>query len=584
MIRKINTQTIQTRYRDFLRFSAFILPYWKIELMVIILNSLLIPLSLAMPYLTKLIIDKAYGNKDMGLFILLTLIGAVVFIINVIIGGVSSYLEGKIGIKVNFDLHSRLFQHLQRQSLKFFQDKSTGEHIYRMDCDVEKVASLTTETIPQFIFLTGRFLLILAMVFYLNWRMALLGVVLVPFLYLQHYYFIPKRRELLKNQIESSESIFVSLVEVFSHIHLIKAFGKEGWESRRFLECLLKRTGLFLRELRFSLYSGFIGNSLRNLILGALSLIGGYQIIRGKMTLGSLAAIMLYMSQLLTTSSSLSSFFEQLSINFIPVDRIKEILDMPPEIFDREDAVTINLSSADIELQDVTFGYQAGSQVLKNLSFSIKAGSAIALVGSSGCGKTTLLNLLLRLYDVREGKILFAGYDVRDVKLDNLKNQIGIALQEPYLWNDTFASNIRYAKPDASLEEIKSAAQVAQIAEFIESLPQGYDTNVGEMANKISEGQKQRVAIARAVAKNPAVLILDEAMSSLDSQTEERIITRLRDRFKSSILIVVSHRLSAVKKMDWVYFLERPDRMVIGRHVELIGKNQIYRELFARQT
>ncbi len=578
-----NLKRAGTGFRNISEFMTFLLPYWKRKLAIIILTLSLVPLSLVLPFLTKLMIDKAYGNKDLGLFIRLATLGAAIFIIAAIIEGLDNYFESKLMLKVNFDLNSRVFTHLQKLSLGFFQGKSTGEHIYRINYDLEQVTHMVTQMLPQFILLGGRFLLTLGMVFYLNWKMALVCIIFSPLLYLQPYYFIKKRQEISKKQIELSESIFIRLEEAFSHIHLIKAFGREDFEIRDFLGRLRKRSELLLQDVGLSFFSALSGNGLRRLVLGVLSLYGGYQIIKGNMSLGSLTAIMIYSSQLIYLQGALSGEFEQLSLGSISCGRVSQILDTKPDIVDKEDAKVIDLSKADIEFENVTFGYQESTLVLKDLSFHIKHGSFIALVGFSGCGKTTLLSLILRLYDVKEGKILIGGCDIKDINSDSLKSQIGMALQEPFLWNDTIANNIRYGKEGATFVEIEHAAKAAQIHQFIASLPKGYDTNIGEMASKISQGQKQRLAIARALIKKPAVIILDEAMSSLDSQTEERIIENLKSEFRTSTLIVVSHRLSTAKNMDLVYFLEAPGKMEVASHQRLLDNSPAYKDLFSAQ-
>jgi ABC-type bacteriocin/lantibiotic exporter with double-glycine peptidase domain len=583
MIKKLNLRTLRKRYRDFLRFTTFLLPYWKSKLVVIALSVLLVPLGLVMPYLTKLIIDKAYANRDMVLFIRLVIFGAVVFIITAIIQGLSGYLEEKLRLKVNFDINSKTFQHIQKFSLGFFRDKTTGEHIYKINFDLQRITHMVTDTLPKFILLFPRFLLILTVVFYLNWRLASLCLILSPILYLEPYYFLSKRRDIFQRQIESSQSIFVRLQEVFSHMHLVKAFGKESFEIREFLIRLLKRIELSLKEIKLQVYSGFTGNSLRKLVLGIVSVYGGYQIIKGQISLGSLTAIMIYLTQLIGLQNSIGNFFQQLAFDFVSCDRVLEILDRQPDITDRPNAISISLFDADVIFDNVTFGYKHNSPVIKDLSFSIKSGAMIGLVGHSGCGKTTILNLILRLYEPQKGRILLSNYDIKDIKLDSLKSQIGIALQEPFLWNDTIENNIKYGKEDASFSQIIEVAHISTVDDFVNMLPNGYKTHIGENAALISQGQKQRIAIARALIKNPAIIILDEAMSSLDSESEEKIIDNLKMKFSSSTIIVVSHRLSTVRKMDLLYFLESSNKMEIGSHEQLLERNPKYRELFASQ-
>jgi len=328
--------------------------------------------------------------------------------------------------------------------------------------------------------------------------------------------------------------------------------------------------------------SSFSSSILNKLISGIILLYGGYQVIRGDLTLGSLTALMIYLTQALGAFKSMAGFYENIFVNSVSYQRLAEILDIKTEIRDKEGAAGAKILKGKIEFHDVHFTYQKDGFVLKGVNFTIKPGSKIALVGKSGCGKTTLLSLILRLYNLEKGSILIDGQNIKDVKLKSLKEQIGICLQEALLWNDTLANNILYGKDDASYEEMVKAAKIAQIDKFIFKLPQGYDSLIGEMACKLSEGQKQRVAIARTVIKRPSILILDEAMSSLDSETEEKIIDNIKNEFRDSTIIVVSHRLSTVKKMELAYFLEGPADIYIGSHEELL-RNAGYRELFASQ-
>jgi ATP-binding cassette subfamily B protein len=259
------------------------------------------------------------------------------------------------------------------------------------------------------------------------------------------------------------------------------------------------------------------------------------------------------------------------------------ILDEPAGSLERPGAKNIIFLKGEVRFEDVTFGYKPRAAVLKNLTFAVPGGAHIALVGPSGCGKTTVASLIARLYGPDSGRVCVDGGDIRDIKSKFFYAQVGIAMQGSNLWNNTAGNNIKYGKPDAGPDEIREAAKAACIDSFIETLPQGYDTVIGENACRISAGQKQRIAIARALVKKPKILILDEAMSSLDSETEDRIIGNIRKEFRDSTIIVVSHRLSTARKMDLVYFLRDPRAMEAGTHEELMGSDPGYRALFASQ-
>jgi len=541
-------------------------------------------LGLVNPYLTKLIIDKAYGNRDLKLFIILITIGGAIFVLNSIINGVTNYLNNYIALRVDFNLNRKLFRKLQHLPYGFFQDTSTGENLYKLSYDIEQVGRFITDTLPQAISLFPKSLFILVIVLYLNWKMALLALALTPFLYLVPYYFTQRWKKALRVWIEASQGIFKQLQEILTHIQLIKAFGKEDYQTRHYIRSLIEKIRFSLKNTRLEITGSFANSLANRVILGLITFYGGYQLIKGQMTLGSLSAITIYLSQLSGLQNSFAHFFQQISLGFVSCERLEVILDAKTySVIEDRNAQEIIFSKGKIEFRNITFGYREDKMILQNLSFSIEGGSCIALVGPSGCGKTTAINSILRLYNLNNGQILIDGYDTRHIKSKSLYAQIGVVLQEPYLWNDTIENNIKYGKEKADFKEVKEAAGIACIDDFIDTLPQGYNTVTGENACKISEGQKQRLAIARAVIKKPKVLILDEALSSVDAQIEARIIDNIEHLLKNITIVVVSHRFSAIRKMGLVYFLDSPDKIDIGRHEELLKRNIKYQNYLAHQ-
>ncbi len=566
------------------RFNKYLYKYWKLQATIILSGLVTVPLSLVNPYITKLVIDKAYGNKDLKLFLILAIIGASIFIFNGLINSLNGYLSQRISRKVHFALTKDLFQHLQSLPLSFFNERTTGEHIYRLSSDVNSVSNFVCDTIPQMFNLFPRLLFILVIVLYLNWRLALVAFLLVPISYIQPYLLGKWLKGTARKMIEKSQDIYIRLHEAFSHMRLVKALGKEVYEIKRFTETVSKSMDFEIKYARLLSISNFSSSVLNKVLSGIIAFYGGYQVIKGTMTLGSLTAVMIYVTQLIGLIESGSRFWETTMINSVSRQRLAEILDVKPEIQDKQGAIDFPILQGAIEFKNVSFGYKKDEFILKDITFSIEPAAKIALVGSSGCGKTTLVALILRLYDVKKGFISIDGLDIKEIKLNSLKEQLGIALQEPFLWNDSVGCNILYGAEDAQEEEMIKAAKIAEADNFITGFPQGYDTVIGENACNISEGQKQRIAIARAVIKRPKILILDEAMSSLDSETEDKIIDNIRREFKDFTIIIVSHRLSTAKKMDSVYFLESPSHMEIGSHEELLRRSPKYKELFASQV
>lgn len=574
----------KTQIRLFLGFARYLLPYWKKELFIIILSGITVLLGMVNPYLTKLVIDRAFGNKDIKTFILLALVGGGVFILDGLLSGLKNFLDRQIGIKVSLDLNRKIFSHLEKLPFSYFQNKSTGEHIFKINYDISTTGNFISTILPEIITLLPKLLFILAVVFYLNWKMALFSLMLAPFLYLPPYYFTRKMRKATQDLIGNNEGVFRRLSEMFSHIQLVKIFGREKFEVRDFIKRLIFGVRTEIRNTKLELISGFAGSALNRVIIGLISFYGGYQVIKGEMTLGSLTAIMVYLSQLIGLQGSFAWFFQKVALGFISCERIKDILDIDVRGMDSESAKEAKFNQGRVEFKNVSFSYRENKAVLDRVSFVIEGGGYIAFAGPSGCGKTTILNLILKLYDFYCGEITVDGFNIKEIKLKPLLDQIGMVLQEPFLWNDTIENNIRYGKLNAEEAEITEAARICGVDDFVKQLPDKYKTIIGENACKLSEGQKQKIAIARALIKKPKILILDEAMASMDSESEERIIANLRQIPEISTVIFVSHRLSTVKMADKVYYLRNPKEIIVSSPEELLKENQQFRVLFAAQT
>jgi len=568
----------------YIKFYRYLFPFWKKEALVLFLSGITMVLGLVNPYLTKLIIDKAYKNRDLKLFIILIAIGGSVFILSGITNAAMNYLSRYIRLRVNFDLNCKVFRKLQRLPYGFFQDSSTGENLYKISYDIEAATQFITNTLPQVVSLLPKSLFILIIVFYLNWKVALFAMALMPFLYLVPYYFTQRTLKGLKIWVGLSQGVFKQLEEVLSHTQLVKAFGREDYQIRHYVRTLIERIRSSLQNTRLEMAGLFASNLANRIILGLVTFYGGYQLIKGNMTLGSLGAITVYLNQLSGLQGTFVQFFRDVSFGLVSCERLEMLLDSRPSAV-REDknAKEIVFSKGAIEFKNATFGYRPDNKVLENLTFFIASGCCAGVVGPSGCGKTTIINLILRLYNLSHGQILIDGYDIKQIKSKSLYGQIGVVLQEPYLWNDTIENNIKYGKAGADFKEIKEAARIACIDDFIDNLPQGYNTVIGESACKISEGQKQRIAIARAVIKKPRILILDEALSSIDAETENRIINNINSAFSDCTVIIISHRLSAIKSMDLIYFLDYTQRVDIGRHEDLLKNNPRYQNYLAHQ-
>jgi len=540
-------------------------------------------LGLINPYLTKLVIDRAIGNKDLRIFIILVLIGGGVFILIGLLNGLRQFLDRYIKAKVSFDLNKKVFKHLEGVSFSYFQNKSTGEYLYKIGYDTERVTDFITTAPPQAVAIFPKLILVLAIVFYLNWKMALFSLALAPFLYLPTYYFTRRMRKVWKALIENSENIFKSLQEVFSHMQLVKVFGKETQNIRHYLKLLIANIRIRMKNIKLEIFSGFASSAVNRIIIGLITFYGGYQVIKGQMSLGSLAAIMVYLTQLIGLQGQFAYFFQTSALGLVSCRRLAEVLDEKARVVETKGAKDVEFQKGQVAFRDVSFGYRAAEPLLRKITFDMEGGSHIALGGPSGCGKTTILNLILRLYDPWSGDIIIDGYRIKDLSFISLKRQIGMALQEPFLLNDTIRRNIAYGVDGVDDEEIIKMAGLCGVDGFVRNLPKGYETIIGENACKISEGQKQKIAIARALIKKPKILILDEAFSSMDSESEEKIMANIKKAQRDVTLIVVSHRLSTILNADLVYFLNSSAGLCIGSGEELLEKDKEFSALFSGQ-
>ncbi|MDD4294000.1 MAG: ABC transporter ATP-binding protein [Candidatus Omnitrophica bacterium] len=565
------------------KFNKFLYKYWKQQTIVIVIGLCVSPISLINPYLTKLVIDKAYGNKDLKLFFILSCIGASVFLFRGLIDLISGYLGRWINKRVFFDMQMHMFEYMQKLPMSFYDNHSTGEYIYRINSDVRAMCDFVCNIIPQVITFVPRLIFILVIVFVMNWKLALLVALLVPITYIHPYFFGKKIRDVSRKNIQKTQSIFKELQEVFTHMRLIKALGTQDNEIVKYYENLSKRLSLELKQERISQVSGLFASILNKIVMGVITLYGGYQVIKGEFTLGGLTATMIYLTQFTGVLKSVGTVYQKIIVNSVISDRLSEIFDLKTIKDDSSNAHDAPNITATIEFRDVSFGYEKESPVLDGVNFSIGPGECAAFVGLSGCGKTTAIALLLKLYKPDKGNIFIDGMPINKIKEKAFRGYVRAALQKPFLWNDTIGNNISYGIDNVSLHDIKSISKVTCAQKFIEDLPDKYDSVIGESACKLSQGQKQRLAAARAVIGKPKILILDEALSSLDSQTEDKAVSNIFAMLENTTIIMVSHRLSVVKKSDRVYFFKDSKTVISGTHDELLKKYPEYSNLFASQ-
>jgi len=568
------------------RVGAFFLPYWRAELLTLACILAVAVLGLLPPLFTKDLIDDAIPAGSMRA-VLIDVGGMLVAaLLAGVIGVYQGYLNSLVGEGIMRDMRASMVSHLHRMSLSFFTNTKTGEIMNRVSSDVDNVDNIVTGTFVTIVTNIATMVTTVLTIFILDWRLALLALVVVPLMILplspigRRMYGIRKKTRERRDEIESLTQETLSI----SGITLMKSFVREPFEKSRFYD---SATRLMDLEIRLAMVGRwFIGAINAMVVIGpALVWVGGaWLAIHGGLTIGTIVAFVAYFGRLYTPASALAGVQVQIVGALAVFERIFDYLDMPVEGGqERADAIELPQVRGGIELRNATFSYGEGRHVLQDVSFRVAPGQMAAFVGPSGSGKTTIMNLVPRFYDPQSGAVLIDGIDVRDVSLASLRRDIGIVAQETYLFHDTIAANLRYGKLDATDEELIAAAKAANIHDFIASLPSGYQTMVGERGHKLSGGERQRLAIARVLLKDPRILILDEATSSLDSHNEAMIQAALEEVMRSRTSLVIAHRLSTILKADVIFVVEGGRIVESGRHTVLLARGGPYARLYWEQ-
>ena len=566
---------------DWRRLGELFRPYiWQeIQLTVCIVATSL--LGLLPPLLTLSIIDKAIPKNDFNLLLLDVGLMLASALISGLIGVYQGYLSSFVGESIIRDLHTRLVTHLHHMPLSFFAATKTGEIMNRVSNDVEAVDSVVTMTIVAI--LTNVFIIITTLfaIFALDVRLAALSLVLIPLMVVplwpvgRRMYDARKRTRAKRDEMHSATQETLSV----SGIVLVKSFVKEELERSRFfklanelmkLEVNVAMVGRwFLMAITFMITAG----------PAAIWLIGGWLAIKHGVTVGVLVSFVALLGRLYTPVSSLAGVQVQIVSALAVFERIFDYLDMSEEQ-DALNATELKQTEGAVKFQDVTFIYPETKRGVRNLSFQVNPGQMVAIVGPSGAGKSTVAQLLPRLFDPDSGYISIDQNDIKSLTRASVRNHIGIVMQETYLFHDTILANLKYAKEDASEEEVIQACKAANIHDFISSLPEGYKTIVGERGHKLSGGERQRLAIARVLLKDPKILILDEATSSLDTENEAAIQAALEPLMQGRSTLVVAHRLSTIMNADCIYVIEDGSIIEQGNHQELLAAGGAYARLY----
>ncbi|MBA3823536.1 MAG: ABC transporter ATP-binding protein [Ktedonobacterales bacterium] len=544
-------------------------------------------------YLTAQIIDRAIGGHDAHLLVTLSIATVVLVLVAGLVGVLQSYLNNVIGQRVMADMREKLYRHLMDLSLRFFGRNKLGDLMSRFNNDIGGIQNVVTNTFVSIVSNVVTIIVTLVFMIAFNPLLALVAVIIVPAFAIPTRQVGKVRRRLSRATQEKLAEMGSFLEETLgiSGILLVKNFVRQDYESGRFNKTSREIMALQIRQNMVGRWFFMFIGLFSTLGPALVYLVGGFEVIgviKGHVTVGEIVAFVALLGRLYPPTTQLMNVWVDIQGSASLFDRIFEVFDEPRDIADQPGAPALPPVQGHIAFEHVDFAYVENREALHDLSFEVQPGQLVALVGPSGAGKTTVTMLIPRIYDVTGGTVSIDGHDVRDVQLYSLDAQLGMVTQETYLFHTTLRENIAYGRPAATEDEIIAAAQAANIHDFIMELPEGYDTIVGERGYKLSGGEKQRIAIARVILKDPRILILDEATSSLDSHSEALIQAALEPLMRQRTTVVIAHRLSTILAANTILVLDHGQIVERGSHRDLLAQDgmyaQLYREQFRAET
>ncbi len=561
--------------------KPFLLRHWRKGLLgafLLLVNSLM---GFPQPLITRYLIDDVILGKQLDrLLVVIILLGGIT-LVSMLLGVVQSYYFTRFEQEVILDIQQSLLSRTLHLPKSFFDEKEVGYLMSRLSSDVGGLRWFFSSTIVNILSNALRLIGGIGLLFYLEWRFALVALIIIPGLILWARYFSRRVRALSHQTMERNAQVARRLQESLSSTALIKAFASEDRETNRVVDELRAAQQLSLEQMAVGSVAGISLNILQS-VSNVLVLVGGaYWVIIGQWTLGSLLAFRSYVGYVYGPAQFLANINLQLQGALAALERVSALYDIVPE--ETGAGLPVEHLRGAVEFRSVAFAYASKQPVLSDVSFQIEAGEHIAIVGPSGVGKTTLISLLLRFYQPISGEIWFDGRPASAYELSSLRRRIGYVSQDTQLLSGTILDNLRYGNPDASEEQVAQAASIADIHDYIASLPEGYHSLVGEKGVNLSEGQKQRLSIARALIKAPDILVLDEPTSALDSITEKSIWDLLPAMVRDRTLFVVAHRLSTAQSADRILLLNENRLVAVGTHQSLLADNEFYRTLVANQ-
>ena len=565
------------------RILHYVKPYKSRLVIAMICMVIVASMAGAQAYVVKPLLDEIFFKQDRTMLLLVPLGILGIFLFKGIFYYGYNYLLAKVGQSVIRDLRYILYNHIQSLPLSFFQKKPTGELISRIISDVTLIQAAVSNVLVGILKDTCQVFFLICVIFYQDWRMASIAMVSLPLVIYPIINFGRKHRRLSRGSQQTTAQVSNILYETITGNRIVKAFCMEKYEVSRFGETIDRLFAIVMRDTRIGAISRPLMEFLGGVGISLVVLYGGSQVLAGKSTPGTFFSFLTALIMIYEPIKGVSAINNTLQQGIAAAERVFEILDVESDVAEKIDAIELPLVKDMIEFKDVRFQYDPQTEVLKDINLQVKTGEVLALVGSSGGGKSTLVNLIPRFFDVSSGSLMIDGIDIRDVTLKSLRSQIGIVTQQTILFNDTVRNNIAYGSSDATYEQIKAAARAAHALNFIRKLPDGFDTVIGESGARLSGGERQRISIARAILKNAPILILDEATSSLDTESEREVQQAIENLVQSRTTFVIAHRLSTIRNAHRIIVIQDGRIVEEGTHETLLPLGGVYKMLYEMQ-
>ena len=565
------------------RLLGYVKPYKKYIVLAIFLNILVAGLGPVRPYLTKLAVDDAIVNKDYNVLLNIVLILIATLLLQAVMQYTLTYYTQLMGQKIIYDLRVKIFSHLQNLSLKYFDKTPIGRIVTRVTNDVEALNQLFSSGIVMVFSDVFNILWIFGFMFFMSWKLALITLSVLPFLFYATFLFRKKVREAYRNERKYLAKLNTYMQEHITGNSIVKIFNKEKEEFKKFLGINAEYRNALIKSVFY--YATFfpVVEVLSSISIALIIWYGGGNVIQGNMTLGVLFAFIQYTEMFFRPIRDLSEKYNIMQTAMAASERIFEVLDDNTIISNSANPKLLQNLKGEIEFNNVTFAYNQGEDVLKNVSFKINPGETVAIVGATGAGKSSIISLLTRFYDIQKGEIKIDGINIKEIDKFELRKKIAVVLQNVFLFSGNIKSNIGLNSEEITDEKITEAAKIVGAEKFINKLPKKYNEEVMEQGATLSVGQKQLISFARALAFNPQILILDEATSSIDTETEILIKKAIEKLLKGRTSIVIAHRLSTIQNADKIIVMHKGEIKESGTHQKLLAKKGLYYKLYLLQ-